>query len=120
MLAYSLMVKNNRELCTELGLGEFPKSEDIRKYVASHMDKVPYIIRSWVKNALSTGTAIIPIDEVRNIAEPYIDRIGELWCPTEYAKAMEKVREKHEKAVRKIAGQLEKLGYDPDGNKLPR
>lgn len=119
VIAYSLMVKNNRELCTELGLGDFPKSEDIRKYVASHMDKVPYIIRSWVKKALSTGTAIIPLDEVRNIAEPYIDRIGELWCPTEYAKAREKVREKHEKAVRKIAGQLEKLGYDLDGNKLP-
>lgn len=119
ILAYSLMVKNNRELCVEFGLGDYPTGEEITKYVAGHFDKAPYILRAWVKKALQTGTSIVTLDEVRRIAKPYIDRLGELWCPTEYDEAQAKVKEKYEKAVKKIAGQLKKLGYDLEGNKLP-
>lgn len=119
VLGYSLMVKNNRELCLALGLGDYPTHEEIRRYVANNLDKAPFILRSWIKKALNTGTQIITLDEARSVAAPYVERIGELWCPTEYHEAMGKVKEKHEKAVKKIAGQLKKLGYDLDGNKLP-
>lgn len=119
VLAYSLMVVNNRELCIELGLGDYPKKEEIIKYVANNLDKVPYILRSWIKHALRVGSTIITLDEARNLAAPFIDRIGELWCPSEYHEAMDNVKEKRDKSVKKIAGQLKKLGYDLDGNKLP-
>ncbi len=118
IVAYSMMIKNNRELCLKLGLGDFPKNEEISRYVANNLDKAPFILRAWIKNALGTGTQIITLDEARSIAAPYVERLGELWCPTEYRGAMDKVKEKHEKAVKKIAGQLKKLGYDLDGNKL--
>lgn len=119
VLAYSLMVVNNRELCIELGLGDFPKKEEIIKYVANNLDKVPYILRSWIKHAIHVGSTIITLDEARYLAAPFIDRIGELWCSTEYHEAMDNVKEKRDKSVKKIAGQLKKLGYDLDGNKLP-
>lgn len=119
ILAYSLMVKNNRELCLELGLGDFPHNDEISRYIANNLDKAPFILRAWIKKALDTGTQIITLDEARSIAAPYVERLGELWCPTEYHEAQGKIKEKHEKAVKKIAGQLKKLGYDLDGNKLP-
>ena len=119
IVAYSLMVKNNQELCLALGLGAAPKHEEIRQYVANNLDKAPFILRAWIKKALYTGTQIITLNEARSVAEPYVERIGELWCPTEYHEAMDKVKEKHEKAVKKIANQLKKLGYDLEGNKLP-
>lgn len=102
-----------------LGLGAAPKHEEIRQYVANNLDKAPFILRAWIKKALYTGTQIITLDEARSVAKPYVERIGELWCPTEYRDAMDKVKKKHEKAVKKIANQLKKLGYDLEGNKLP-
>lgn len=119
IVAYSMMIKNNRELCLELGLGDFPKNEEISRYVANNLDKAPFILRAWIKNALGTGTQIITLDEARSIAAPYVERLGELWCPTEYTDAQNKVKEKHEKTVKKIVGQLKKLGYDLEGSKLP-
>ena len=119
VLAYSLMVKNNRSLCLALGLGDYPKPEEIRQYVANNPDMATFILRAWVKKALDTGTQIITPDEAKSVAEPFVDKIGERWCPTEYNAAQEKAREKREKAVKKIAGQLNKLGYDLEGNKLP-
>lgn len=119
IVAYSLMVKNNRELCLALGLGDYPRDEEISEYVASNLDKAPFILRAWVKNALDIGTQTITLDEATGIAEPYIERIGELWCPTEYHEAITKAKEKREKAIKKIANQLKKLGYDLEGNKLP-
>jgi ParB-like chromosome segregation protein Spo0J len=119
IVAYSLMVKNNRELCLALGLGEYPSDEKISEYVASNLDKAPFILRAWVKKALDTGTQIITLNEATHIAEPYVERIGELWCPIEYHEAIAKAKEKREKAINKIANQLKKLGYDLEGNKLP-
>lgn len=113
------MVKNNRELCLALGLGEYPSDEKISEYVASNLDKAPFILRAWVKKALDTGTQIITLNEATHIAEPYVERIGELWCPIEYHEAIAKAKEKREKAINKIANQLKKLGYDLEGNKLP-
>jgi ParB-like chromosome segregation protein Spo0J len=120
IVAYSLMVKNNRELCLALGLGDYPRDEEISEYVASNLDKAPFILRAWVKKALDTGTQIITLNEATGIAEPYVEQIGELWCPTEYHEAITKAKEKREKAINKIANQLKKLGYDLDGNKLPQ
>lgn len=71
------------------------------------------------KKALDTGTQIITLNEATGIAEPYVERIGELWCPIEYNEAINKAKEKREKAINKIANQLKKLGYDLEGNKLP-
>ncbi len=119
ILAYSMMIDNNKELCLELGLGDFPHPEEITTYVAGHMEMAPYILRGWIKHALRVGTSILALDEMRLLAKPYIDRLGEIWCHSEYSQAMEKVKEKHEKAVKKIAGKLKKLGYDLDGNKIP-
>lgn len=119
VLAYSLMVKNNRSLCLALGLGEYPQHEDIRQYVAKNPDMTTFILRAWVKKTLDTGSQIITPDEAKSVAEPFIDKIGERWCPTEYNAAQEKAKEKREKAVKKIASQLNKLGYDLEGNKLP-
>ena len=119
IVAYSLMVKNNSELCLALGLGEYPGNKQISEYVANNLDKAPFILRAWIKNALDTGIQIITLDEARSVAAPYVERIGELWCPIEYHEAMGKVKEKHEKAVSKIANKLKKLGYDLEGNKLP-
>lgn len=119
IVAYSLMVKNNRELCLDLGLGDYPGDKEISEYVARNLDKAPFILRAWIKKALDTGTQIITPNEATGIAEPYVERIGELWCPAEYHEAITKVKEKREKAINKIANQLKKLGYDLEGNKLP-
>lgn len=118
ILAYSLMVKNNRELCVALGLGDYPNHEEIRQYVAKNLDKAPYILRAWVRKVLDTGSQIITPNEAMSVAEPFVETIGALWCPTEYREAMDNVKDKHEKAVKKITGQLKKLGYDLEGNKL--
>ncbi|MBD5362988.1 MAG: ParB/RepB/Spo0J family partition protein [Bacteroides sp.] len=118
VLAYSLMVDNNRELCVEFGLGDAPQRDEIIKYVSNNLDKIPYILRSWIKKALSTGPQIITFDEARHMAAPFIDRIGELWCPVEYHEAMDKLRSTQEKAVNKIARQLKELGYNLDGNPI--
>lgn len=119
IVAYSLMVKNNRELCLALGLGDYPKDKEISEYVANNLNKAPFILRAWIKKALDTGTQIITLNEATGIAEPYVERIGELWCPIEYNEAINKAKEKREKAINKIANQLKKLGYDLEGNKLP-
>ena len=119
VLAYSLMVKNNRELCLALGLGEYPEDEKICQYVANNPDMATFILRSWIKKALDTGSQIITPNEAKSIAEPYVEKIGTLWCPTEYRDAIDKAKKKREKTVTKIAGQLKKLGYDLKGNKLP-
>lgn len=119
ILAYSLMVKNNRELCVKLGLGDYPDHEEIRQYVANNPEMATFILRAWVRKVLDTGSQIITPNEAKSVAEPFIDRIGELWCPTEYNVELEKAKEKREKAVKKIASQLNKLGYDLEGNKLP-
>lgn len=119
ILAYSMMVDNNRELCLQLGLGEYPKAEEITNYVASHMDMAPFILRGWMKHALRYGTTILEINEMRTLAKPLIDRLGEIWCPTEYQEARDKVNEKFSKSEKKITAQLKTLGYDLEGNKLP-
>ncbi len=119
IVAYSMMVKNNRELCLALGLGDYPKDKEISRYVANNLDKATFILRAWIKKALDTGTQIITLNEATGIAEPYVERIGELWCPIEYNEAINKAKEKREKAINKIANQLKKLGYDLEGNKLP-
>lgn len=117
-LAYSLMVQNNTKLCRALGLGNFPNHDEITEYVSTHPDKVPYIIRAWIRHALDVGTQIVTTNEVYTLAKPLIGRIAESWCPDEYAGAMKKAEEKHEKAIKKIARELKKLGYDLKGNKI--
>ena len=117
ILAYSLMVTNNRQLCLDLGIGDYPQAEEIIQYVANNLDKAPFILRAWIKKAL-TADLQISHDEARHIAKPFVEKIGELWCPTEYHESMNKVKEKYEKSVKKIAAQLKKFGYDLEGNKL--
>lgn len=118
ILAYSMMLDNNRELCVELGLGNYPQAKDITTYVANNMDKAPYILRGWVKHALKAGTNVIILNEMRVLAEPLMDRLGEIWCPTEYNAAREKVNEKFRKSEKKITAQLKALGYTLDGKKI--
>lgn len=118
VLAYSMMVKNNRELCNALGLGDYPSAQEITNYVAGHLEMSPFILRAWMKHALCSGTTILTLDEVKSMAEPYIDRLGELWCPDEYQDAREKVNEKFSKSEKKIASQLKALGYTLDGKKI--
>lgn len=118
ILAYSMMVDNNRELCLQLGLGEYPKAEEITNYVASHMDMAPFILSGWIKHALRVGTNILEINEMRVLAKPLIDRLGEIWCPTEYNGARDKVNEKFSKSEKKITAQLKALGYTIDGEKI--
>lgn len=118
VLAYSMMVKNNRELCNELGLGDYPSAEEITNYVATHMDMAPFILRGWMKHALRVGTNILEINEMRVLAKPLIDRLGEIWCPTEYNEARDKVKEKFSKSEKKITVQLKALGYTIDGEKI--
>lgn len=119
ILAYSMMVKNNRELCNALGLGDYPTSEEITNYVAGHLEMAPFILRAWMKHALRVGTTILTVDEVKKMAEPHVDHLGEIWCPTEYNEARDKVKEKFSKFEKKITAQLKALGYDLEGNKLP-
>lgn len=118
ILAYSMMVDNNRELCIALGLGDYPSAEEITNYVASHMDMAPFILRGWMKHALRYGTTILEINEMRTLAKPLIDRLGEIWCPTEYYEARDKVNEKFSKSEKKITAQLKALGYTIDGKKI--
>ncbi len=118
ILAYSMMVDNNRELCIALGLGDYPSAEEITNYVASHMDMAPFILRGWMKHALRYGTTILEINEMRTLAKPLIDRLGEIWCPTEYQEARDKVNEKFSKSEKKITAQLKTLGYTINGEKI--
>lgn len=118
ILAYSMMVDNNRELCIALGLGDYPSAEEITNYVASHMDMAPFILRGWMKHALRYGSTILEINEMRTLAKPLIDRLGEIWCPVEYNEARDKVNEKFSKNEKKIAAQLKALGYTIDGKKI--
>lgn len=118
VLAYSMMIDNNRELCVKLGLGDYPKAEEITAYVASHMDMAPYIIRGWIKHALRVGTNILQINEMRVLAESFTDRLGEMWCPQEYREALGKVDEKFAKTEKRITAQLKELGYTLDGKKI--
>lgn len=118
VLAYSMMVKNNRELCIALGLGDYPSAKEINNYVAAHFEMAPFILRAWMKHALSVGTTILTLDEVKHLAEPHVDRLGEIWCPVEYNEAHEKVKEKFSKNEKKIAAQLKALGYTIDGEKI--
>lgn len=118
VLAYSMMVKNNRELCNVLGLGDYPSAEEITNYVAGHLEMAPFILRAWMKHALCSGAPILTLDEVKHLAKPHIDRLGEIWCPDEYQGAREKVNEKFSKSEKKIASQLKALGYTLDGKKI--
>lgn len=118
ILAYSMMVKNNRELCNALGLGDDPKAEEITNYVAGHFEMAPFILRAWMKRALDRETTILIRNEVMRMAEPYIDRLGEIWCPVEYNEAHNKVKEKFSKNEKKITAQLKALGYTIDGEKI--
>lgn len=118
VLAYSMMVKNNRELCNVLGLGDYPSAEEITNYVAGHLEMAPFILRAWMKHALCSGAPILTLDEVKHLAKPHIDRLGEIWCPDEYQGAHEKVNEKFSKSEKKIALQLKALGYTLDGKKI--
>lgn len=118
VLAYSMMVKNNRELCNVLGLGDYPSAEEITNYVAGHLEMAPFILRAWMKHALCSGAPILTLDEVKHLAKPHIDRLGEIWCPDEYQDAREKVNEKFSKSEKKIASQLKALGYTLDGKKI--
>lgn len=118
VLAYSMMVKNNRELCNVLGLGDYPSAEEITNYVAGHFEMAPFILRAWMKHALCSGAPILTLDEVKHLAKPHIDRLGEIWCPDEYQGAREKVNEKFSKSEKKIASQLKALGYTLDGKKI--
>lgn len=118
VLAYSMMVKNNRELCNALGLGDYPSSEEITSYVAGHLDMAPFILRAWMKHALHVGTTILSLDEVKHLAKSHIDRLGEIWCPDEYQGIRDKVKEKFSKSKKKIASQLKALGYTLDGKKI--
>lgn len=118
VLAYSMMVKNNRELCIALGLGDYPSAEEITTYVAAHLEMAPFILRAWMKHALNYGTTILTLDEVKHLAKPHVDRLGEIWCPVEYNEARDKVKEKLSKNEKKIAAQLKALGYTLDGEKI--
>lgn len=118
ILAYSMMIYNNRELCVELGLGYLPKAEEITTYVSKHFEMAPYILRSWVKHALHVGTNILTLDEMRILSKPFLNRLGDLWCSAEYRDAIEKVNEKFSKSEKKIASQLKALGYTLDGEKI--
>lgn len=118
ILAYSMMIDNNRELCAELGLGDFPKAEEITAYVSEHFEMAPYILRSWIKHALRTGTNILTLDEMRHLSKPFINRLGDLWCAAEYRDAIEKVNKKFSKNEKKIASQLKALGYTLEGEKI--
>lgn len=118
ILAYSMMIDGNRELSVALGLGDYPQSEEITNYVATHMDMAPFILRGWMKHALKVGPNILEINAIRSLARPLIDRLGEIWCPTEYNEAREKVKEKFSKNEKKIAAQLKALGYTIDGEKI--
>lgn len=118
VLAYSMMVKNNKELCNALGLGDYPSPDEITNYVAGHLDMAPFILRGWMTHALRVGTPILTLDEVKRLAEPHVDRLGEIWCPTEYNETREKVKEKFSKSEKKIAAQLKALGYTIDGEKI--
>lgn len=118
-LLLSLMLLNNRELCNDLGLGDFTKDEEIHKFVADNPHKALYIIRGWMKRVLGTGFQMADYNAVRCIVKPYVDRLGELWCPDSYKEALTKTRAKYAKKQSKLVAQLKKLGYDLDGNKLP-
>lgn len=118
ILAYSMMVKNNRELCNALGLGDYPSAQEITTYVTGHFDMAPFILRAWMKHALRFGTPILTLDEVKHMAEPHVDRLGEIWCPVEYNEARDKVNEKFSKSEKKIKAQLKALGYTIDGKKI--
>lgn len=118
VLAYSMMVKNNRELCIALGLGDYPSDEEITTYVTAHFEMAPFILRAWMKHALRVGTTILTLEEVKHLAEPHVDRLGEIWCPTEYNETRDKVNEKFSKNEKKIAAQLKALGYTIDGEKI--
>ena len=118
ILAYSMMVKNNSELCTELGLGKYPSAEEITAYVSGHFEMAPFILRAWMKHALACGTTILILDEVKHLAKPHVDRLGEIWCPVEYNEARDKVIEKFSKSEKKITAQLKALGYTLDGKKI--
>lgn len=118
VLAYSMMVKNNRELCNALGLGDYPSAQEITTYVTGHLEMAPFILRAWMKHALRFGTTILTLDEVKHMAEPHVDRLGEIWCPVEYNEARDKVNEKFSKSEKKITAQLNALGYTIDGKKI--
>lgn len=118
VLAYSMMVKNNRELCNALGLGDYPSAQEITTYVTGHLEMAPFILRAWMKHALRFGTTILTLDEVKHMAEPHVDRLGEIWCPVEYNEARDKVNEKFSKSEKKITAQLKALGYTIDGKKI--
>lgn len=118
ILAYSMMIDGNRELSVALGLGDYPQPEEITNYVATHIDMAPFIMRGWMKHALKVGPNIHEINAIRSLARPLIDRLGEIWCPTEYNEAREKVKEKFSKSEKKITAQLKALGYTIDGEKI--
>ena len=113
-----MMVKNNSELCTELGLGKYPSAEEITAYVSGDFEMAPFILRAWMKHALACGTTILILDEVKHLAKPHVDRLGEIWCPVEYNEARDKVNEKFSKSEKKITAQLKALGYTLDGKKI--
>lgn len=118
-LAYALMIRVDKKLQLELNLPVPCKDEDIIKFVEKNKDPhvCVQIMRGWVRNLL-TSSCYINQNDVLHLAEPYLDGLGELWCPTEYQEAIEKVKSKFEKTEKKIVGQLKALGYDINGNKL--
>lgn len=118
VLACSLMMYGDDDLCVEFGLGKYPKHSEIIDYVSGHLDKAAYILRSWLKSALGFGMASRTLDEIRKFAEPLIDNLGDAWCPKEYSDALQEVDAKFAKTEKKLVKQLKELGYGLDGKPL--
>lgn len=118
-LILSLMLSIDHTARKELGLGDGPSDEALRK-CAAKPDAMPYIMRSWLRFMLKTGgmTVSASIDRTRKIAEPYLEDLGQKWCPEEFQKTKESVQAKFDKKVAKIEKSLKKLGYGLDGKKI--
>ena len=118
-LVLSLMLSIDTTARKELGLGDAPSAEALRKCVCKP-DAMPYILRSWLRFMLKTGglSFSYSVDGVRKIAEPYLEDLGKIWCPEEIQKTKDSVQSKFDKKVAKVEKQLKKLGYDLDGKKI--
>lgn len=109
LLALKMVASFNKSV----GLDDVrPRDEDYA-YVESHPDMFDKAVRAWLQYRVGLSS-----DPELHQAEPLLDDLGALWCDDEYAKAKQKIIDKHENAVANITGQLAKLGYDHEGNPI--
>ena len=115
-LFLTCMLTNNYSLCETLGMETSicTNPDEILKWVKEHRGQWQAIKTVWMFQQIGGSHANL------RVAEPYLDNLGDKFCPEDYQKAQDKVLIKFGKYKAKAEKQLKGFGYGLDGKPLAK